>query len=486
MAFDQQFQFMAILDPDGTISRVNDFPLNRLGLERENYVGKPFWELPEWDHLEHFSDKVRRHIKQAVLSDKPVRTIELVHLKDGNSLYADTIYSAVRGEDGQAQFILVQAMDITKYKLATKALQESEERFERFANAAYEGMGIAVNGIVQDVNRRLCEMTEFSRDEIVNGHILNLIHPEDHAIVAAHIKSESEEMYVFRFLTKNQRTIWAEVRSAYVMYKGQRARVSALYDITNRKLSEEALKESQAQLRKINGALIESNRKLEATNKELETFSYSVSHDLKAPLRALQGFSASLNEKYGDKMDETANRWIRFIRDNAQRMDDLISDVLAFSRISRTKIKHAEIDTNTMVRNIVERELSSRTHPAEFKISDLPKSFGDPTMLEIVWQNLIDNSLKYSSTNYLPYIEISGRETGDKCIYSIQDNGVGFDMRHYDKLFGIFQRLHGNDEFHGTGVGLASVCRIIQKHGGEISAEGEVGKGATFEFILPK
>jgi len=229
------------------------------------------------------------------------------------------------------------------------------------------------------------------------------------------------------------------------------------------------------------------NRRLDSANKELEAFSYSVSHDLKAPLRALQGFSKNLVEKYSDSIDETGIRWLQFIQDNASRMDTLIADILSFSRINRAKPKSQKYS----MREVIEQKLDTieriYTTPATVTIAeDLPNIRSDRTMLEVVWQNLIDNAFKYSQKKEHVEINISAQEEEKGITYSISDNGAGFDMKYYDKIFGVFQRLHSNEEFEGTGVGLANVSRILTKHNGCIKATSELGKGTTFQFFIPK
>ena len=255
--------------------------------------------------------------------------------------------------------------------------------------------------------------------------------------------------------------------------------ISVSFDIT---------KQKQQELKLINQAkfLEKNNEKLARVNKDLEMFSYSVSHDLKAPLRALQGFSKNIADKYRDKLDETGIRWLGFIESNSKKMDDLINDILSFSRMSNTELKSKTLNMTTLVKEVFEAESSHYSIPIEFNLDHLPRACGDPTMISVLWQNLIGNSLKYSSKKEKIIIQVSGTEEKDCNRYFIKDNGAGFDMRFYDKLFGIFQRLHTDDEYSGSGVGLANVKRIIEKHGGTIQAQAKVGQGATFEFTLPR
>ncbi|XOV69309.1 MAG: PAS domain-containing protein [Fluviicola sp.] len=248
--------------------------------------------------------------------------------------------------------------------------------------------------------------------------------------------------------------------------------VGVYFDITQ-------LKESTRQLS-------ETNAQLDAVNRELETFSYSVSHDLKAPLRALQGFSKNLLERYESVLDETGMRWLHFIQNNASKMDDLIGDILDYSKIGQAPIKRSEFSMKALIQEkITEIQEGYKVKPRVVVDEDIPDLFSDPTMLGVIWQNLIDNAFKYSQKTEQPEIRIWAEPKKDGVTYFIKDNGSGFDMRHAGKLFGIFQRLHAQQDYEGTGVGLANVQRIIKKHKGTITAVGAVGSGATFQFYLP-
>jgi signal transduction histidine kinase len=226
---------------------------------------------------------------------------------------------------------------------------------------------------------------------------------------------------------------------------------------------------------------------LNAANKELEAFSYSVSHDLRAPLRAIDGYSLMIEEDYADRLDAEGKRLLSVVRSNAQRMGTLIDDLLTFARLGRQPTNSVHIDMTELAREVcVDIRAAPFSSSVEFDISSLPAARGDRTMLKQVWANLLSNAVKYSATRDRPAVEVRGEETASDVTYRICDNGVGFDMRYYDKLFGVFQRLHTSAEFSGTGVGLAIVQRIVTRHGGRVWAEGEVGVGATFYFSLPR
>jgi signal transduction histidine kinase/HAMP domain-containing protein len=226
---------------------------------------------------------------------------------------------------------------------------------------------------------------------------------------------------------------------------------------------------------------------LEAANKEMESFSYSVSHDLRAPVRAISGFSSLLWEDHKDHLDEEARRKIGIIRGQAERMGQLIDDLLAFSRLGRKAMEATELNMAELAQNTFQRlHDGAKSNSLEFHVGKLPNATADRSLLEQVWSNLLSNAIKFSAQKDHPVVEVGAIVAEDENIYFVRDNGAGFDPRYRDKLFGVFQRLHDESEFPGTGVGLALVHRIITRHGGRIWADSQPGDGATFHFSLPR
>ena len=245
---------------------------------------------------------------------------------------------------------------------------------------------------------------------------------------------------------------------------------------------------AEAQLRELNVSLEERVRErtaaLEAANRELESFAYSVSHDLRAPLRAIIGFIDILREEGADALTPELAQHFARIETNAMRMRELIDDLLAFSRAGRDAVKLERLDMNVLVRLVLD-ELGSGESGAEIALGELPPAQGDASLVRQVWINVVGNALKFSAKAPNPQVEISGKRVGNRVEYTIRDNGAGFDMRYADNLFKLFRRLHDASEFEGAGAGLAIVQRIVHRHGGEVSAQGEPGRGATFRFSLP-
>ncbi|OAI52087.1 hypothetical protein AYO46_06495 [Betaproteobacteria bacterium SCGC AG-212-J23] len=230
--------------------------------------------------------------------------------------------------------------------------------------------------------------------------------------------------------------------------------------------------------------VLERTAELEAVNKELASFSYSVSHDLRAPLRAVDGYARMLEEDYAPRLDDEGRRLLTVVRESAGRMGQLIDDLLAFSRLGRQPLARQAVDSATLVREVIDEVRGDSR--ASIEVGELQSTPGDRALLKQVWVNLISNALKYSSKAAAPRVEIGSQVEGEETVYCVRDNGAGFDMRYAAKLFGVFQRLHSNDEFPGTGVGLAIVQRVVARHGGRVWAEGKPGAGASFFFSLPQ
>jgi ligand-binding sensor domain-containing protein/signal transduction histidine kinase len=286
--------------------------------------------------------------------------------------------------------------------------------------------------------------------------------------------------YTFKVLPPWWRTWWmysidsfAVLLSLFGIYRWRTASLRK-----DKEILEQTVIERTTELQK-------STIELKAINKELEAFSYTVSHDLRAPLRAINGYSKILEDNYASKLDNDGVGFLNAIGNNSKKMGELIDDLLSFSKLGRTEMTTSEIDMSILVKSVIEEETIGNSNEIEFMVKELLPSKGTQTLLKQVWINLISNAIKYSKHKPKPSIEIGSYYKDNLVVYYVKDNGAGFDMQYYDKLFGVFQRLHSQDEFEGTGIGLAIVQKIINRHNGTVWAESKLGEGSCFYFSLP-
>lgn len=368
-----------------------------------------------------------------------------------------------------------------------KLQQKSEERLRLFFERQLVGMAIASprKGWLQ-VNDKLCQMMGYSKEELARLTWDEMTYPEDLAPDAAQfellLKGEIEGYTAEkRFMRKDGSIVFTNLSVGCVRQSGGPADyvLALLEDITERKRVEE-------NIQKLNEALRQRAHALEIANKELESFSYLISHNLRTPLRAIAGFSGILLDDYADNFDDEGKRLLNVVRNNTVRMGTLIDDILKFIRTGRQEMKISEVDMETLARDTLsEATLAADARDLQVDIGPLPRVRGDISMLRQVFMNLLSNAIKFSRPKQASRIEVGGHLDGDEAVYFVKDNGIGFDMKYADKLFGVFQRLHGVDEFEGTGIGLAIVKRIAGRHCGRAWAEGEPGEGATIYFALP-
>lgn len=384
-----------------------------------------------------------------------------------------------------APCVLTGFYNITERKQTEAALRDAEQRYRTLAAASFEGIVITDQGRLIDFNDQFCEMYRYSPSELVGMDAWQLVAPESRELVKSHILSAYEQSYEAVQLRKDGTTFIAIVSGRSMPYQGRLVRVTIIQDITERKQAEEEIRMLNNELER---RVSDRTAQLEAANKELEAFSYSVSHDLRAPLRAVDGFARLLVQQYADRLDSDGTRYLQRVRDSAQHMGQLIDDLLAFSRLGRQALRLQPVSASELktMLNMVIEELRSESgdRQVDVVVGDLSPCNADAALLRQVWANLITNAWKYTRPRAVARIEIGSLKSRAGLAYYVRDNGVGFDMRYADKLFGVFQRLHKAEDFEGTGVGLANVSRIIQKHGGQVWAEAVLDQGTTFYFTL--
>jgi PAS domain S-box-containing protein len=394
--------------------------------------------------------------------------------KDGTRFWANVVITAMKDETGTLRGFSKVTRDLTER-------QQGDATFRRLLESAPDAI-VIVNreGHIVFVNAQTERLFGYTREELLNQPVEMLL-PE--RFRESHVNHRSGYLGDPRVRAKGAGLALygrhkdgtefpVEISLSPLETEDGTLTMSAIRDVTERKRAEE-------ELRHVNAQLV-------TANKELEAFSYSVSHDLRAPLRHINGFTELLKAHEGSRLDATGQLYMNTIMNSAKRMGNLIDDLLVFSRMGKSEMSMGIVNFATLVREIMNdlhAEVTGRE--VSWHIDGLPEVYGDATMLRQVWVNLMGNAVKYTHTRTRAEIEIGSRREGEKCVFFVRDNGVGFDPQYAGKLFGVFQRLHHSDEFEGTGVGLANVRRIIQRHGGRTWAEGRVDGGAVFYFSLP-
>ncbi len=469
-----------VLSTDYKIVAASDAYVSATKMKREALLGRVFFEVfpdnPE-DVKNNDGYSLEGALKKVLQEKKTLSTpLRKYNTQKPDGTFETKYWSSedkpLFNEKNEVSYILHSVTEITE-------LIRSEQLFSNIFehNPACIALSRMSDGKIMNVNQSLLNLFGFpSKEEIIGKKSGDLNVTMDSSgrerIVAALSKGEKVVGVEGKILQTNGNERWISCSIQIVEINNEKCMLSTMLDITQKKEAE-ALQQLQA-------------AQLQQANEELETFSYSVSHDLKAPLRSLEGFSKLLMENYQGKFDEDADRWLRFISENANRMGVLINDILNFSRISRSNVNKVSVGMQTLVeQSYTAEKINYSGKQIDLQLGKLEDADGDRAMLGQVWQNLISNALKYSSKNERINISIDSKVEEDFVVYTIKDNGVGFDEKYKDKLFGVFQRLHRSEEFEGTGVGLAIVNRIIQKHDGWIKVSSTIGKGTEFTFALP-
>ncbi|HEX4422316.1 MAG TPA: PAS domain S-box protein [Kofleriaceae bacterium] len=452
---------------DLRIIDVNPRWLELFGTTRDEVIGRTSVELGLLSES-RARDRIAQHQRFAEGHD-----IELeLYTRTGAKLIV--LASAKPIQIAEGPCTLTTLIDITARKYA-------EEAFTVAFSASPAGM-ILVDGasnLVSAVNKHFLAMTGMARDELVGRLVTEIplfISPSREALDDEFARNGRLISVEVELACKTGPGVWALASTEVITLHDKPHRLSVFTDIT-------ALREINTELERRVG---ERTAALETSNRDLEAFSSSVSHELRAPLRAIHGFSEILLEDFATVLPPDAKELIERIRTSGSRMRSLVDALLGYARLGRDEPRRSHLDLDALVRSVVDELLVNRELGGRLELQLLPlgSCHADPSLLRPVWTNLIDNALKYSRTRAQIVIEIGRELRGDEVVYYVRDNGVGFDMAHADQLFGVFQRLHPGNEFEGTGIGLANVRRIIERHHGRVSASSELGRGSRFEFTL--
>lgn len=385
--------------------------------------------------------------------------------------------------------------DITERRAAEEALRSRSARFRSLIENSADGITVLnAEGKIVYASPPAEQMLGYRPGEMVGDRVLDLLHPDDREryLAVRQTTLEGSRPAPARFRMRHRNGAWRiveSIRSNQLENQDVRGVVVNSRDVTELVEAEDERKRAEEEIRLLNSELerrvVQRTAELETAVKELESFSYSVAHDLRAPLRTLDGFSDAVLEDYGPQLPEQAREYLQTIRRGAQRMGALIDDLLAFSRLSRQPLARQAVNMEALVRGVLE-ELVPQCKGRKIAIvnGNLPSAHGDPSLLRQVWTNLLSNAIKYSRNTEPARIEIGALAEAQRNVYFVRDNGAGFDMKYADKLFGVFQRLHRADQFEGTGIGLAIVQRVIHRHGGRVWAEAKPNEGATFYFTV--
>jgi PAS domain S-box-containing protein len=448
------------------------------------YTAEEFMQDPGlYLNIVHADDRqaVEKHLSEQLSPDRGEMEFRIIR-KDGRVIWIGHVCQAVIDKNGRYLGRRTSNRDITERKKAEKEILEIQDRLKRSQEIAHLGsweLDLANNHLYwSDEVYRIFGLRPQEFDATYEA-FLEAVHPDDRAAVdAAYSGSVREGKDSYEIEHRIVRRSTGEIR--YVHEKCQHVRdekgkiilsVGMVHDITERRKAEEELKRINAEL--------------EASNKELEAFSYSVSHDLRAPLRNMEGFSSALLEDYADKLDAPGKQYLQYVQESSDLMGRLIDDLLKLSRVTRSDMNYDIVDMSGLAHEVADRlKKAEPKRKVKVKIGQGITAYGDRSLLRLMLENLLGNAWKFTSRTESASIEIGVTEHGGRRAYFVRDNGVGFDMKYSDKLFRPFQRLHKATDFAGTGIGLATVQRIIRRHGGEVWAESQVGQGATFYFTL--
>ena len=476
-----QHAIVATTDVQGTITYVNDKFCAISKYTRDELLGQNHRILNSGHHPQEFFQQM-----YCTIANGEVWHGEICNrAKDGSIYWVDTTIVPFAGKDGKPRQYMAIRTDVTECKRA----EEVRERLAAVVDSSDDAIiSKDLSGTINSWNRGAEKVFGYSSSEIVGKPMLMLIPPErvneESDILARIRQGESVEHFETVRVRKNGNKI--DVSATISPIRDSSGTIVGASKIA-RDISQKRADERE--IRKLNEELEERvaqrTAQLAAANQELEAFTYSVSHDLRAPLRHIGGFSKILSEDFGPGMPPEAQSHLKRIEDGVHRMGRLVDELLNLARVGRHTLNLQPTALNSLIEEVASLlQPEAEGRPVSWRIANLPSAECDPILIKQVFQNLIANAIKFTRPRQHPVIEIGHRQENGQTVIFVRDNGVGFNMKYKDKLFGVFQRLHRAEDFEGTGIGLATVQRIIHKHGGRVWAEAEIAKGAAFFFTL--
>lgn len=486
--FNQQFQIMVLLSPEGRVIEVNDLPLQITGSSREDYIGEYVWETPPWARLPEWQAIIKAKILSAGKTQETIIAEDAYMTLKGEMRWADTAYTAIRNEKGEVGYILVQASDITERKRTLAKLSQTQQELSELANRFQISTRAAKIGIwdwnvKEDIliwDETMLEIYGISSQHhpIQIKDWQKYLHPDDLGLFQEMTRWNligEKELLNTEFRIQRADGAIRNIKVVGSVHRDAQCKVVRIigtnWDITQEKEAE------QERIR---------YRQLEARNQELEQFAFVASHDLQEPLRTVISFVGLLKRGYEDKLDERGNEYLKFVVDASVRMSQLIRGLLEYSRIGANR-QLSEVNINHLIQQIID-DLAAQISQTQavIRVEPMPHIIGYETELRLLFQNLISNAIKFRKADQSPHIHLGVEEEKNYWLFSVHDQGIGIEPIYQEQIFSLFQRLHGIEKYEGTGIGLAHCHKIVNLHGGKIWVESAINQGSTFFFSIAK
>jgi PAS domain S-box-containing protein len=477
--FDQSLQFIGLLNPDGTLLEINQTALSFYALPHADMLHRPFWETPWWSHSPAVQQRLAATIRQAAQGTPAHCEVDMPVDTDDLRIF-DFSIKPLHNAAGQISTLILEGYDVTGWKYAEAALRESEERFHRAFDYASIGMTlVSPDGRWLKVNPAFCDLVGYPESELLTMEFQSITHPDDLDSSVGHMRrllaGESPYFHLEkRYIHQEGYIVWVLLSVALVC------------DAQNQPLYAVVQAQNITQHKRARQELARRVSELAHSNAELEQFAYVASHDLQEPLRKIASYTELLARRYQGKLDPGADKFIGYIVDGANRMQQLINDLLSYSRVGRTTdLTMENVDLGRIMEGIYnDLARTIRDSQAEITCDELPVVQGHPRHIAQLVQNMITNAIKFRG-DAPPRVHISAERRADAWVIAVRDNGIGIAPEHAERIFVVFQRLHTRTEYPGTGIGLAICKKIVERHGGQIWVDAQPGQGSTFFFTLP-